>query len=74
MSQIVSLQCDMCASTKGVQTVVVTRKGGKSTEFDLCDACYAKLLEPVKGKTRPAQKVAGRPQVRFKVTELPPQP
>lgn len=74
MSQIITLQCDVCSATKDVETVVITRTSSKSVEIDLCPACYRKGLAPILSKVRPTAKTAGRPQVKFKVTELPPQP
>lgn len=74
MSQKITLVCDVCGTDKEVETAVFSRKGSKTVEIDMCPRCWDRGLAPIKRKLRPSTRVAGRPQVRFRMTELPPQP
>ena len=73
MAQEILLVCDLCGSRTDVATMVVAHPHFKAWELDLCHGCYAAIYAaPL--KSRPATRTAGKPQARFKITELPPQP
>jgi hypothetical protein len=76
MAEQITLVCDLCKSTTQVYPLVFSRHGDKSWQIDVCDSCYAHNthIGKLREKGRPSVKVAGRPQAKFKMTELPPQP
>jgi len=75
VGQLITLTCDLCGSSDAVETMVCSRPGMRSFEFDVCAACLDRPpISNCRDVSRPSDKQAGRTQVRFRLTELPPQP
>lgn len=76
MAEQITLICDLCKSPTQVHPMVASRHGTKSWQLDVCDHCWVENphIKKLREKGRPSLKTAGRPQAKFKITELPPQP
>lgn len=73
MAVVTSLTCDLCGTSRNVETLVWRKGKGSSIEAEVCNRCYRASMGRLDAVSRKATNVIRRPR-RFKKVEVPEQP